>query len=326
MIPEKLRRCWHPVAYGHEVIGSPHAARLLDEALVLWRSSDGRAHAMRDLCVHRGTALSLGWVADDASSVRITPGVTTRPARASHSAVDTRPRSRQGANAGLRCQERYGLIWVCLAELSRPTPCPRSPSPRARRGRWWRSGPFGWGSDASRQVENFTDFGHFPWAHPGRWATPNARGAGPPGGDPRPRIALPGRAPRGPANSDDFPVFANEQTRPVRRSRYELHLPYTIALRLGWGGEKGMVYFFASQPIAANCCRGYCIIGRNYDLDDPDESLQKFEDISSDRISAWSNRSVRSRCLSTLPRAASAVRRGGHRLSQGDADRAARVA
>ena len=26
---------------------------------------------------------------------------------------------------------------------------------------------------------------------------------------------------------------------PERRSRYELHLPYTIVLRLGWGGEKG---------------------------------------------------------------------------------------
>ena len=34
----------------------------------------------------------------------------------------------------------------------------------------------------------------------------------------------------------------------MRRSRYELHLPYTIVLRIGWGGEEGMVYFFASQP------------------------------------------------------------------------------
>jgi phenylpropionate dioxygenase-like ring-hydroxylating dioxygenase large terminal subunit len=80
------------------------------------------------------------------------------------------------------------------------------------------------------------------------------------------------------ANSDDFKVFANEQTtQPERRSRYELHLPYTIALRLGWGGEKGMVYFFVSQPESADRCRGYCIIGRNYDLDDPDGTLQEFE-------------------------------------------------
>jgi len=80
-------------------------------------------------------------------------------------------------------------------------------------------------------------------------------------------------------NSDDFPVFANEQmVKPERRSRYELHLPYTIVLRLGWGGEKGMLYFFVSQPLSDNRCTGYCIIGRNYDLDQPDSVLQAFED------------------------------------------------
>ena len=39
-----------------------------------------------------------------------------------------------------------------------------------------------------------------------------------------------------------------------------------------------MVYFFASQPIRANQCRGYCIIGRNYDLEQPDRVLQEFEE------------------------------------------------
>src|SRR6202035_1024121 len=65
---------------------------------------------------------------------------------------------------------------------------------------------------------------------------------------------------------------------PQRRSRYELHLPYTIALRLGWGGDKGMVYFFASQPIAADRCAGYVVIGRNYNLDQDDGVIQNFED------------------------------------------------
>lgn len=37
------------------------------------------------------------------------------------------------------------------------------------------------------------------------------------------------------------------------------------------------IYFFASQPETADRCRGYCIIGRNYDLDDPDTTLQDFE-------------------------------------------------
>ncbi len=85
-------------------------------------------------------------------------------------------------------------------------------------------------------------------------------------------------------NSDEFPVFANEEVvKPERRSNYKLHLPYTIVLHLGWGGDKGMVYFFVSQPISPNKCRGYCIIGRNYDLEEPDTVLQEFEQVIFDQ-------------------------------------------
>ena len=55
-----------------------------------------------------------------------------------------------------------------------------------------------------------------------------------------------------PAPREEGPPRASREQAgpPERRSRYELHLPYTIVLRLGWGGERGMVYFFASQPVA----------------------------------------------------------------------------
>ena len=279
MIPEKLRECWHPVAYGHEVAGGPYGTRLLDEALVVWRSSDGRAHAMRDLCIHRGTALSLGWVADDclvcpyhAWHYDVT-GRCVRIPQSKHTTIPAKART-----PSYRCQERYGLIWVCLADAEPAYALPHVPELEDGAWKVVNTGPFAWATDASRQVENFTDFGHFPWVHPGLL------------GDPA-RPVVPDHVvqthehvlhytivrPEAP-NSDDFPVFANTETvRPERRSRYELHLPYTIVLRLGWGGEKGMVYFFVSQPQTRERCRGYCIIGRNYDLDDPDSTLQDFE-------------------------------------------------
>src|SRR5207249_9416772 len=51
---------WHPVARVEDLAGGgPVAARLLGEDLVLWRSGDEYL-AWRDLCVHRGTRLSLG--------------------------------------------------------------------------------------------------------------------------------------------------------------------------------------------------------------------------------------------------------------------------
>ena len=88
---------------------------------------------------------------------------------------------------------------------------------------------------------------------------------------------------------------------PERRSRYELHLPYTIVLRLGWGGEQGMVYFFASQPVEHGPLRRLLVIGRNYDFDQPAEVLQDSRTRSSTRTNASSSPSARSRCRSTSP-------------------------
>jgi phenylpropionate dioxygenase-like ring-hydroxylating dioxygenase large terminal subunit len=277
--PEKLFQCWHPVAYSHQVAAEPYATKLLDEALVIWHSGDGKAHAMRDLCIHRGTALSLGWVKDDcivcpyhAWRYDANGECVTIP-QSKHITIPTKAKT-----PVYQCLERYGLIWVCLA----PDVAYALPEiPEFENGTWKivNTGPFEWNSDASRQVENFTDFGHFPWVHPGLLGDPE-----------RPIVpdctvdtkghVLHYQVVRPEAtNSDDFPVFANDEVvQPLRRSRYELHLPYTIALRLGWGGDKGMVYFFVSQPISKDKCRGYCIIGRNYDLDQPDKVLQAFED------------------------------------------------
>lgn len=59
------RACWHPVAFATEVADRPVHADLLGEPLVVWRRADGTPRVMSDLCVHRGTALSLGWVKGD---------------------------------------------------------------------------------------------------------------------------------------------------------------------------------------------------------------------------------------------------------------------
>ena len=39
-----------------------------------------------------------------------------------------------------------------------------------------------------------------------------------------------------------------------------------------------MVYFFASQPVAADLCAGYVVIGRNYNLSQGDQVIRDFED------------------------------------------------
>ena len=58
---EALCDYWHPIARSTEVTDKPVKAKLLDQPLVLWRSNE-RVAVFYDLCIHRGTPLSLGWI------------------------------------------------------------------------------------------------------------------------------------------------------------------------------------------------------------------------------------------------------------------------
>jgi phenylpropionate dioxygenase-like ring-hydroxylating dioxygenase large terminal subunit len=273
-----LRACWHPVAYEGDVTASPRATTLLDEPLVLWRDGQGGAHAFRDVCVHRGTALSLGRVEGDEIVCAYhgwrygrDGACTAIPQLADPSRVPARARA-----VAYPVVERYGLAWVALEP-------PRWPLPEVHEledGAWRtvRTGPFAWACDASRQVENFTDFGHFAFVHPGLLGDP-ARPVVAPyevhSDGPVLRYAY-GR-PDAP-NTGEFPVFAAEDRKDeTRRTRYALHLPYTIVEHIDWGGSDGLVYFFAAQPVSAERCVGYCLVARNYNLAQPDEVIQAFE-------------------------------------------------
>ena len=61
---ESFRQYWHPVAYSSELGDGPMNVRLLDHEVVLVRLG-GEVRAFYDLCVHRGTPLSLGFIDND---------------------------------------------------------------------------------------------------------------------------------------------------------------------------------------------------------------------------------------------------------------------
>lgn len=235
---------------------------------------------MSDVCIHRGTALSLGgvegdeivcpyhgWHYDGTGRCTLIPQLET-PTR-----VPSKARV-----AAFACTERNGLIWVALSAPS--WDLPEIPELESDAWRAVRCGPYEWHADASRQLENFTDFGHFPWVHPGLLGDPERPVV------PDYSVRTDGHVlrydivrPEAP-NSKDFPIFANEeQERPMRRSHYEVHLPYSLLLRLGWGGAAGMVYFFASQPVDDDHCRGFLLVARNYDLDSDGATIGQFEDV-----------------------------------------------
>src|ERR1700722_17516542 len=118
------RACWHPVAFGTDVADRPVHADLLGEPLVVWRGAGGAARVRSDLCMHRGTALSLGWVAGDelvcayhAWRYGADGRCTAIPQKEDPAAVPAKARVR-----AFLVQERYGLIWVALEQPRWPLP------------------------------------------------------------------------------------------------------------------------------------------------------------------------------------------------------------
>lgn len=155
---------WHPVAtVGSLDDGRPLGSVVLGEAIVLWRHGD-QLHAWQDLCVHRGSRLSLGrvegdtlvcpyhgWTYDGSGRcVRI-------PALPGHT-----PPDRARVKTYHVC-ERYGLVWVCLGQPEREPP----PFPEWSDGRFRKllCGPYRVNASGPRMIENFLDVAHFPFVH-----------------------------------------------------------------------------------------------------------------------------------------------------------------
>lgn len=120
-----LRGYWYPVAYSSGLGAAPRRAELFGEGIAVWRDGVGAVRAALDQCPHRGARLSQGWTEDgcvvcpyhgwafagDGSCVRV-------PQQSPGSPVPPRARL-----APVHADERYGLVWLCIAEA------PRAPIP-----------------------------------------------------------------------------------------------------------------------------------------------------------------------------------------------------
>ncbi|MEG4365135.1 Rieske 2Fe-2S domain-containing protein [Microcoleus sp. C2C3] len=108
---------WYPIAFSHEVTDRPFAAKLLDERRVLFRLSDSSIVAARDLCLHRGTPLSLGWVENDELQCKYHSVGYDKSGQCT--GIPAQPDA--AIPAGLKLTtyavtERYGLVWVRLVD------------------------------------------------------------------------------------------------------------------------------------------------------------------------------------------------------------------
>jgi phenylpropionate dioxygenase-like ring-hydroxylating dioxygenase large terminal subunit len=158
---------WHPVvAVDRLAGGGPIAARLLGEDIVVWRAGD-EVLAWRDLCLHRGTRLSLGRVIDGARLECPYHG-WTYGADGRCVLMPAHPEQAPSAKARTttyRATLAYGVVWVNLG--SGPGEIPRFEMLEDSSHQVLLAGPYRVKASGPRIIENFLDIGHFPFVHEG---------------------------------------------------------------------------------------------------------------------------------------------------------------
>lgn len=255
---DALRPYWYPVALTEEVpADKPFATSLLGERIALYRAG-GAVAALRDLCVHRGTPLSLGWIEGDQLVCAYhgwryagTGACTRIP-----SLQAGRPIPPKAKVDAFPAAEKDGLVWIALDEPREPIPTwPESEAPGFRR--IWTQ--FHWRANAARAIENVMDFAHFPWVHPGVL------------GD-RSKPVYPDIEVRTGDNRIRY-VVDDEATNAIRT--YTVTLPLTlhmhVARRAGGDGARNVTsLYFVARPIGERETQFYFGLSRNFALDQPD--------------------------------------------------------
>ena len=256
---------WHPVAFADDIGATPVATRLLDEPLVVLRL-EGELVAFRDLCIHRGTALSLGTIIGDRLQCAYhgwefdSSGACVRIPSRSQGSIPRKAQVQRFA-----CEEAAGLVWVCL-EPPALFPLPSYPALSDPGYRTVRIPLYDWRSSAARRVENFIDFSHFPFVHAGVLGDPD-------------NPEIPDHPVTRSEHSISFALGVAEvpnelkgdaaSTTPIQRepSIYTISMPYTVQLDQPLDDGHHFLLFMASSPIGRKESRTFSWCSRNYDLD-----------------------------------------------------------
>ncbi len=156
---------WHAVLPLREldekgVVG----ARLLGEDIVIWRAGD-QVLAWQDLCLHRGTRLSLGEVQHGEQLMCPYHGWTYN-AEGQCIHMPAHPDQTPSPRARVRQYDacvHFDFVWVCLGDPQ--TPLPPFAEWEDSSFRRILCGPYHFRAAGPRMVENFLDVAHFPFVH-----------------------------------------------------------------------------------------------------------------------------------------------------------------
>jgi vanillate O-demethylase monooxygenase subunit len=261
--PDPLRRFWQPVAQVDALDDGPVAARLLGEDLVVVQLED-RIAVFADLCIHRGTPLSLGWV--DGDRIVCAYHGWEYGADGACRRIPSLPEGRQIPTKArvttYRSEVRYGLVWACLDEPVAPLPeFPEHGTP----GFAVRMvGPWTYRANAARVTENSMDYTHFPWVHDGLL------------GD-RSRPVYPEVRPDVGEFGLEYAV-ADDRNGTIRS--YRLFAPFSLTISVANQDpavERRYSMLFACAATTARDSVLWFVEARNWSVDDGDTSREEFD-------------------------------------------------
>lgn len=288
LLYEELRNYWHPVAYASDLAeGGPVQGLLLGEPLVIVRLG-GEVRIFRDLCSHRGTAISLGWVEDDQLRCPYhgwafgADGMCTEiPARFGTRIPD---RARLTGYLG---KEASGLIWACLGkepQMGVPNYADYDDSSY----RHVNVPQYDWECGAARRLENYVDFAHFAWVHDGilgdrrhpEVPDHEVRRVGEElrFGEGESHNEIPDTGTAGRSQSKDG--LPHQSGTVVADKAYRLFMPFTVWLKQRLPGGQYYQLFFSAAPTSPKTSRSFTIMSRNYDREpDLDAKFISFNDV-----------------------------------------------
>jgi phenylpropionate dioxygenase-like ring-hydroxylating dioxygenase large terminal subunit len=260
---------WHVVAYAPDLPeGQPHAVRLLEEDIVLWRLGE-RVHAWRDLCLHRGTRLSLGSVQGETLVCAYhgwTYNQEGRCVRFPAHPTQTPPAKAQATV--FRSQIKYDWVWVCLGEPTHDAPS--FPEWDDASFRKVHCGPYSYKASGPRAVENFLDVTHFPFVHTGLLGDPNY----PEVNDYQVEIAPEG------VTAHDITVYQPDPDGSGQGAQvtytYKVLRPLSAYFVKSSAGPR-FAMFFTVTPVSPENSIAWTYVGLDYG-DQTDEEIRSFED------------------------------------------------
>jgi vanillate O-demethylase monooxygenase subunit len=264
-----LATYWYPVSRSQEVTTKPVAVKLLDQEIVLYRTSGGIA-AASDLCVHRGVPLSMGTLDGDHLQCKYHGYCYDHTGRCIH--IPAHPTAPIPSKLQLRvfgCEERYGLVWVCLNPTPK-NPIPPFPEDALPDYQKLVMSVMPWEAAAGRQMESFCDVAHFAFVHPVTFSFAEKE------------------VPRYEAQATDYGVHVdlvskvspetnpNAPVRPVRRI-YDIHLPFTARLVVEFSETNRFVVINIPSPVSARKTNLFHIVARNFNKEESYEDAEAFQ-------------------------------------------------